>query len=971
MDQPQLPHVKFGTGSSNQDESRDARPWKKHCNDSNNIASTLLKSPHNNLTSSQTAANAIDHEMMYNWDCSFLLDDEAIPFQVQGYDAVFDNMWSTDDTTTSLGDLEPPPDFELVEMQQTDNIVCFGMICDIPIRFRSDSPVNVTEISNLLTVTVDEASSFPPLNLTFETSECKLRNTAGTIIAALNTNTFKKLARLPMLAQLKAQGMIQMHQIKNIVDGAGIVKKGAIINISVNFYGDPHIAEEVALELSRSGLFLQEPDLVPEGTHYENPQSLTLPVHVLPQTDSATIPAVPRCIEGITASAPTDAGQDDYYNATSFDLDFDLNLDFTYLLDQFAEHDYLVMAPVDSRIETPLLNHQKEGLDFVLKREQLTSPLTRSLWETLEDEPDRRKFQHIITGATSEESLDIRGGILADDMGLGKSLVMISAAVNTLQEAFQYARSFTTPPDSLEELVLAARCTVVVVPSALLMEGWLDEINRHTRGYTLAVHKYHGPSRMIAIHKLLDHDIILTTYGTLAADLRRKQSFIFRNYTEAIAHVVRNAATNQFRAVMALRSHIRWCLSGTPIQNSLEDLGSLVAFLRVPILDQRAQFQRHITRRTLVTKSSQQPDYDNLRLLLASICLRRNRSILPCSESVECPVKVQFSREERERYKELQCSWREKIDMAVSGHNAKAAHQIVLECLLRLRIYCNNGDHLRTEPASSLIEQEELGSLLQQAGDTTCYYCKCDVSTFGSSEDGSSGVITPCRGVACSECVARYRAQTGSGKACPICKATHNFPLDTSPATEAPKLGLELRNLPSKILVLYQDLEEHRHESKSIVFSFWKKTLDIVGALLDKQSLPYMRIDGSVPLAQRKQILAQFQTAEQGMVLLMTLGTGAVGLNNLSVANRIHILEPQWNPSIESQAVGRVLRLGQTRTVSVIRYIVNNTVEANVQNQQFRKILLARKGFGDGKQAKAQAQWRTQILKDMICPEER
>ena len=50
-------------------------------------------------------------------------------------------------------------------------------------------------------------------------------------------------------------------------------------------------------------------------------------------------------------------------------------------------------------------------------------------------------------------------------------------------------------------------------------------------------------------------------------------------------------------------------------------------------------------------------------------------------------------------------------------------------------------------------------------------------------------------------------------------------------------------------------------------------------------------------------------------------------LNNLSVANRIHILEPQWNPSVESQAIGRVIRLGQTQVVHVLRYIVKDTVE--------------------------------------------
>ncbi|RSL83946.1 hypothetical protein CEP52_016581 [Fusarium oligoseptatum] len=58
----------------------------------------------------------------------------------------------------------------------------------------------------------------------------------------------------------------------------------------------------------------------------------------------------------------------------------------------------------------------------------------------------------------------------------------------------------------------------------------------------------------------------------------------------------------------------------------------------------------------------------------------------------------------------------------------------------------------------------------------------------------------------------------------------------------------------------------------------------------------------------------------------MTLGTGAVGLN-LAVASRIFLLEPQWNPSIEDQAIGRALRLGQKAQVVIIRYIVTNTVE--------------------------------------------
>ena len=63
----------------------------------------------------------------------------------------------------------------------------------------------------------------------------------------------------------------------------------------------------------------------------------------------------------------------------------------------------------------------------------------------------------------------------------------------------------------------------------------------------------------------------------------------------------------------------------------------------------------------------------------------------------------------------------------------------------------------------------------------------------------------------------------------------------------------------------------------SIVFSFWKKSLDIVDAMLSTKGISHLRVDGSVPFGQRKLILQQFQNSDADMVLLMTLGVGAVG----------------------------------------------------------------------------------------------
>jgi SWI/SNF-related matrix-associated actin-dependent regulator of chromatin subfamily A3 len=109
------------------------------------------------------------------------------------------------------------------------------------------------------------------------------------------------------------------------------------------------------------------------------------------------------------------------------------------------------------------------------------------------------------------------------------------------------------------------------------------------------------------------------------------------------------------------------------------------------------------------------------------------------------------------------------------------------------------------------------------------------------------------------------------------------------------------------------------------------------------RGIVYSRIDGAVPAPRRSKIIDDFQHNPEMAVLLMTIGTGAVGYGvdppskqmtlmdvislNLTAANRVHLLEPQWNPSVEEQAIGRALRLGQTRAVTVVRYVMHNTVE--------------------------------------------
>ncbi|ROV89431.1 hypothetical protein VSDG_08677 [Cytospora chrysosperma] len=144
----------------------------------------------------------------------------------------------------------------------------------------------------------------------------------------------------------------------------------------------------------------------------------------------------------------------------------------------------------------------------------------------------------------------------------------------------------------------------------------------------------------------------------------------------------------------------------------------------------------------------------------------------------------------------------------------------------------------------------------------------------------------------------------------------------------------------SKMEALMRDLREGLDSTKSIIFSCWTRTLNLIVWHLKREGIPFQRIDGEVALKARQTILDEF-TADTGKpVLVMTTGTGAFGLN-LTAANRVFLVEPQWNPSVENQAIARIIRLGQNAQVLVTRYVVQDSVEKDLLSQQDRKRQIA------------------------------
>jgi SWI/SNF-related matrix-associated actin-dependent regulator of chromatin subfamily A3 len=194
--------------------------------------------------------------------------------------------------------------------------------------------------------------------------------------------------------------------------------KEAIVRVQINVYGPRPIAAEIGKELSDQKIYLQRPGWVRDGATYENPHVLTLTGFQYLTTDIAT-----PLEDATTEKATTETLKSTIKNVYS-SLTRDQNL-------RGLEG--------DERLNTLLLLHQKTALAFMLQRENGPIPETYRLWKPTEIE-GITCYRHIVTNTRCMmEPIETGGGILADEMGMGKSLSILALILRTLDDAHSWA----------------------------------------------------------------------------------------------------------------------------------------------------------------------------------------------------------------------------------------------------------------------------------------------------------------------------------------------------------------------------------------------------------------------------------------------------------------------------------------------------------------------------------------------------
>ncbi|PTB67919.1 hypothetical protein BBK36DRAFT_1115107 [Trichoderma citrinoviride] len=322
-----------------------------------------------------------------------------------------------------------------------------------------------------------------------------------------------------------------------------------------------------------------------------------------------------------------------------------------------------------------------------------------------------------------------KGGILADDMGLGKT-------ISTL--ALILSRPAKSRP----------KTNLIVGPVALIRQ-WEEEIHKKTKlSHKLSVFVYHNTKA--TIDHMLQHDVVLTTYGTLAQEMKRLDAFLESNAGRNIdfndkgiatkfpllnprkskfyrvildeAQCIKNRNTKTAKACHRLNAVHRWCLSGTPMMNGVLEIFSLVHFLRIKPYCIWDNFRRDFSPLFNKNSATDGVAMHRFRALLKAIMLRRKKDsqldgkpILVLPAKTEHVIYADLSQDERDYYDQLEKASRVTFNKYLREGSVGKNYSSILVLLLRLRQACCHPHlNLDVEDTPPNVTSEELLDLVKK-----------------------------------------------------------------------------------------------------------------------------------------------------------------------------------------------------------------------------------------------------------------
>ncbi|KAG8533685.1 uncharacterized protein KY384_001426 [Bacidia gigantensis] len=383
-----------------------------------------------------------------------------------------------------------------------------------------------------------------------------------------------------------------------------------------------------------------------------------------------------------------------------------------------------------------------------------------------------------------------KGGILADDMGLGKTIQALSLMVS---------RRSSNP---------LCKTTLIICPVALLKQ-WEREIRLKLKPgpeHSLKTFIFHGNTRLASWDTLRRSDVVLTTFGTLTSEYKRYEGIAMKKkanpnwrptskddslsllsdaslwYRVIIdeAQCIKNKGTRAAKAAFALKAQTRFCMTGTPMMNSVDELFSLVHFVRIAPWKEWKYFSDNFSK-PLKSNSprAKKQAMEKLQVLLKAILMRRTKkSMIDGKPILRLPprhteaVQAEFSEDEQSFYQALENRTQLQFNKYLKAGTIGRHYSNILVLLLRLRQACCHPNLIKdfAEKAfDSELTGDQMAKLAKSLADDVVARLKeqtendevglCPICMDVSE---NTTIFIPCGHNACSECFAKITDPTNA-----------------------------------------------------------------------------------------------------------------------------------------------------------------------------------------------------------------
>lgn len=591
-------------------------------------------------------------------------------------------------------------------------------------------------------------------------------------------------------------------------------------------------------------------------------------------------------------------------------------------------------------------------------------------------------------------------------------------------ESISSIKSLPHLPKNSAKVERAPYTTLVVAPMSLLAQ-WASEAEKASKEGTLKVLVYYGADKSVNLQKLCCEanaanapNVLITSYGTILSEFNQVASvdgnrgshggLFSLDYFRIIldeAHFIKNRQSKTAKACYELTATHRWVLTGTPIVNRLEDLFSLVRFLKVE------PWSNFSFWKTFITVPFESKDFlralDVVQTVLEPLVMRRTKDMKTPDGEQLVPLpprtinidKIELSQDEKDVYDHIYMRAKRVLSQNAEAGTLMKSYTTIFAQILRLRQSCchpvltrkkdvvadEEDAALASDLANGLADDMDLSSLIERftsEGDQ-------DVNKFGAhvlkqiqdeadaecplcfEEPMREQAVTGCWHSACKQCLLDYINHQREKNIVPLCfncrepinardlfeVVRHDYlpveehafssTLDNSgpAATQTPRISLRRIGLSgsAKTQALLKHLKNTRREDNKIKSVVFSQFTSFLDLIEPALARDHIPfLRFDGTMAQKARAAVIKEFSDSDKPYVLLLSLRAGGVGlNLTCAQRVFMMDPWWSFAVEAQAIDRVHRMGQESEVKVTRFVVQGSIEEKMLRIQERKKFIA------------------------------